>query len=561
MAIVRIVNAAQAAEGAEPLDVALIVVTLVGGLALFLLGLDRMTYSLKLVAGHRMRSVLGRLTHNRFAGALTGAGVTAVIQSSSVTTVMVVGFITSGLLTVPQAVGVIMGANVGTTVTAQIIAFEATRYALAIVAAGFVLSFFPKRDDLRAYGNLLVGLGLVFYGMVVMGDAVEPLQTSEWFIDFLGRMDAPLLGIAAGIVFTALIQASAATAGVVIVLAGRGLLSLEAGIAIIMGANVGTAVTALLAAIGKPRAATRAAVIHTLYNLAGVVLWLPFLPQLADLVTRIGGSPAREVANAHTIFNVANLVVFIGFTTQIARLSERLVPDRPAESEALVRAKYLNSELLHTPTLALDRARLELLRMAHRVRTMLTDVHPAILDGSGVDILAVEHQDDEVDALHGQVVAYLGKISKTQLSEASTEELVGLLSATNDLEAIGDIIETNMVQLGLTRIEHDLVISTHTRRVLADFHDTVLEAFDLAVEALTDKHQEAARRVVEMKRTVNRLEADAQAHEAQRLVAPEPRRVDTYRFEVDVISNLKRVFYFSRRIARAAIPPGERTGV
>jgi phosphate:Na+ symporter len=192
---------------------------------------------------------------------------------------------------------------------------------------------------------------------------------------------------------------------------------------------------------------------------------------------------------------------------------------------------------------------------------MLTDIHPAILDGSGVEILAVERQDDEVDALHGQIVAYLGKISKTPLSETSTEELVGLLSATNDLEAIGDIIETNMAQLGLTRVEHDLVISSHTRRVLAGFHDTVLEGFDLAVEALTDKHAESARRVVEMKRTVNRLEADAHAHEAERLVAPEPRRVDTYRFEVDVISNLKRVFYFSRRIARAAIPPEERTGV
>ena len=359
--------------------------TLVGGLALFLYGLDRLTQSLRLVAGDRMRGALQRMTGNRFAGVATGAGITAVIQSSTATTVLVVSFISGGLLTFQQSLGVIMGANIGTTITTQIIALDIGRYALILVAGGFGVSFLGRGEDRRAQGTLLMGMGLVFFGMSLMADAMYPLRDQPGFVSAMSHMDNAWLAVAAGAAFTALVQASAATNGVVIVLAGQGIISLEAGLALVIGANIGTSVTALLAAAGKPRPAVRAAVAHTLFNVVGAMIWVFLIGVLAGAVTAIGGTTGRQVANAHTIFNLANTALFIGFTGQIARLVERLVPDT-GEEERPLEARYLDYSLLSTPTLALDRARLELLRMANRIMVMLERALPAVLDGDRHDL-------------------------------------------------------------------------------------------------------------------------------------------------------------------------------
>lgn len=556
-----VLGTAETVEASAEIDLFLVLAGLFGGLAIFLLGMDRMTEALKLIAGERMRDILARLTSNRIMGLLTGAVVTAVIQSSSVTTVLVVGFISSGLMTFVQSIGVIIGANIGTTITAQIIAFKITSYALVGVAVGFGFSFFSKQPLRQAQGTALMGLGLVFFGMSVMGDAMAPLRSSATFIDTMARLENPLFGIFVGMVFTALVQSSSATTGIVIVLAQQGLITLETGIALILGANVGTSITALLAAIGKPREAMRAAVGHTLFNVGGVVIWLPFLGLLASTVAGLGGGTAREVANAHTFFNVANALIFIGFVPQFAALVERLVPDRPEAEERVIRIKYLDRELLRTPSLAIDRARLELLRMADRVRTMLATVLPEILDGTRWSLAEVEAMDDEVDALHGHIVKYLGEISGQRLSPRSTAELIGVMEAANDLEAIGDVIETNLVQLGLARIEHGLSVSDSTRTVLSDFHGAIAEALDLAMLALTQKNADAARRVGKMKSEINSMERAASAHQVERLMAEAPDRVATYRLEIDVIANLKRIYYFAKRIAREAVPAEERAEI
>ena len=244
-----------------------------------------------------------------------------------------------------------------------------------------------------------------------------------------------------------------------------------------------------------------------------------------------------------------------------ARLIERLVPDSPEEEGRTVRVRYLDRTLLRTPSLALDRARLELLRMADRVRSMLADILPAILHGTRWTLLEIEERDDEVDSLHRQIITYLGEISQTRLSERETEELIGLMEATNDLEAIGDLIETNLVALGLARAEQGLTVSPETTQVLSEFHATIVEALDLAMLALTQKNEGAARRVSKMKREVNSLERAATAHQAERLVADEPDRVANYRLEVDVISTLKRIYYFTKRIARVSVPHEEKASM
>ncbi len=536
-----------------------LIVGVVGGLALFLFGMDRMTESLRVILGDRARRLLGRLTANRVSGLLTGAGITAIVQSSSVTIVLVVGFITAGLMTFLQSIPVILGANVGTTITAQIVAFEVSSLALVFVAVGFLVATVARRESHRAEGSALLGLGLVFLGMVVMSESMEPLRSYEPFIDAMAALDNLALGIAVAAAFTALVQSSSATIAIVIVLAGQGLISLEAGIALMLGSNIGTTATGLLAAIGKPRDAQRAAVAQLLFNVIGVLMWVPAVSLLADAVSAIGGGAPREIANAHTIFNVTNALIFLPFVSPFARVVSTLVPER--RPTGALAPRYIDPGLVRTPSLALAKARLELVRMASRVQSMLLSVLPAMLDGDIDELAEVEALDDEVDALHGLILDYLGKVSRQPLTESSSAELVDLLEATNALEAIGDIIETNLVGLGRHRIQSAVVVSPETRSLIEAYHRSVVEAFGLALIAVTQRDEVAARRVVGMKDDVRQVELEALQRQNERLIVSAPNRIATYRFEVDVMANLKRIFYFTRRIGRVAVPDIEQAGL
>ena len=544
-----------AAAVGSTIDWFIVVSGFFGGLAVFLFGMDTMTEALRVAAGVRARHALAKLTSNRFSGALSGAGITAIVQSSSVTTVLIVGFISSGVMTLGQAIPVVLGANVGTTITAQVVAFSVSRYALLLVAIGYGIVFFGRTEKHSTQGNLILGLGLIFFGMSVMGLAMDPLRAYEPFIDLMVAMDNTLLALLVGLAFTALVQSSSATTGIVIVLAGEGLISAEAGIAMVLGANVGTSVTAQLAALGKPPEPVRAAVVHTLFNVIGAVLWLPFVGMLADMVASIGGPQARQIANAHTIFNVVNTAVFLLFVTQLERLVTWIVPDRP--EDAPIRLKHLDDSLLHTPTIALERARLELLRMTNRVQRMLSDVLPAVLDGPAEALDAVAELDDEVDQLHGQIIMYLGRVGQRSLSAASTDELMDLMEATNNLEAIGDLIETNLVSLGRHRLADGFEVSDESRRLIEDFHADVGLSLDLAVAALVEGSADEARSVSAMKAEMDGKAQVIAEHNAQRLVAAEQNRVELYRFETDVIANLRRIYYFAKRTARVAIPTTE----
>lgn len=545
------------------LSPAALLMGLLGGLALFLYGLDRLSEALKAVAGSKMKVILTRLTSNRFLGVMTGAFITAVVQSSSVTTVLVVGFITAGLMTMVQSIGVIMGANIGSTVTAQIIAFQVTQYALILVALGVALAFVGKRERVKQWGTVILGLGLVFFGMGIMGDAMSPLRGFQPFLDVMARMEAPLLGIVVGMAFTALVQSSAATTGIVIVMAGQGFITLPAGIALAFGANIGTCVTALMAAMGKPREALRAAMVHVLFNILGVLIWLAFIDELAALVVwltppavgvygldKLAAETPRQIANAHTIFNVANTLIFVGFAGVFARVVTYLVPDLPEDRDAF-RVKYLDPELLTTPSLALDRARLEILNMGDQARSMMVAALPAVLTGTRESLSQVSAMDNAVDTLHGHIVTYLGRVSQEGLTEDQSGEFIKLLAAANDLESIGDVIETNLVSLGLQRIDSGVLVSPETTGVIQEFHAATLRALDLALQAVTQKNPTAAAHVIRMKEEITRLADSAAVHEARRLVAEEPNRLHTYTLEVDVLENLKRIYYFCKRMARS----------
>jgi len=540
---------------------------LLGGLALFLFGMEQMADALKAVAGERMKIILAKLTTNRFMGAATGAFVTAIIQSSSVTTVLVVGFITAGLMSMAQSIGVIMGANIGTTITAQIVAFKVTKFALLMVAAGFGMLFFSKQEKIKQYGGMLMGLGLVFFGMSVMSEAMSPLRSYQPFLDLMTRMENPLIGILVAAAFTGLIQSSSATTGIVIVMATQGFITLEAGIALAFGANIGTCVTAMLAAIGKPREAVRAAVVHVLFNVFGVLVWVGFIPQLAEFVTslspahpglsgtdKLAAEAPRQIANAHTVFNIANTLIFIGFTSQFARLVQKLVPDKPVEEIITAQPKYLDEALLDTPSLALDRARLEIGHMGDRVKDMLQDIMTAIINGNRTMLKNIARIDDDVDILHGHIVTYLGQISQKALTEEQTRVLVDLMAAANDLENIGDIIETDMVYLGNEGIDNEVSISEETRAVLRKLHDIVSITAELAIDAVIEDDLRAAQEVISMKADISRLMESAAMHETKRLVAEEPNRLAAYTLEMDLIEKLKRIYYFAKRMAKTVEP-------
>jgi len=551
---------------APELELLPLAVGLFGGLGLFLFGLELMTTALKAVAGDGLRTLLARLTVNPLTGVATGALVTAVIQSSSVTTVLVVSFISSGLMSLSQSVGVILGANIGTTVTAQIVAFKVTKLALAMVAAGFGLTVIARRQSLRHHGSGILGLGLVFLGMTVMGEAVVPLRDYPPFLASMIRMEHPLLGILAGAAFTALIQSSSATSGVVIAMASQGLITLPAGIALILGANVGTCITVMFASIGKPREAVRAGVVHVLFNLIGVLLWLGFIPQLAQWVTtlspslpglagadRLAAETPRQIANAHTLFNLVNALVFLPFASLLARSVEMLVPDRPVAQEELIRARYLERGFLSTPALALQQARREIARLGEHVERMLAAILPAMLVGSRASLDAVEQMDQPIDQLYDHIVEYLGEISALKLSDESTAELMHLIGVANSVESVGDVVETDLASRGRHRLDRQVQISPQTRKLIEDFHSMSAQALHDALVAVRERDLELARRVVAMKPAIQKLADGATRHVVDRLRADESRRLPSFAVETDMIEDLRRIFYFAKRIAHSVI--------
>ena len=340
--------------GEFPLDLDMLI-GVFGGLGLFLYGMQTLSDGLQKVAGDRLRRLLEVLTRNPLTGVIMGTVVTAILQSSSATTVMIVGFVNAGLMTLRQAAGVIMGANVGTTVTAQIIALDLSEAALPATALGVLLIMFSKNKRTRYVGQALVGFGLLFLGMTTMSTSMKPLADMQWFTDLTARFaQNPFLGVLAGIGLTGIVQSSSATIGILQGLAREGAISLQAALPVLFGDNIGTTVTALLASIGTSLAARRAAVMHTLFNVIGTIIFLIIFPLVVPIVLRSSTGVVQQIANAHTGFNVANTLIQLPFIGVLVLLVTRLIP---GETEIPSRPHYLDRRFLHSPAVALQQAR------------------------------------------------------------------------------------------------------------------------------------------------------------------------------------------------------------
>jgi len=545
---------------------------LFGGLALFLGGLQLLSEGMKKAAGQALKTVLAKLTTNRFTGALTGAFVTGILNSSTVTTLLVVGFISAGFMTLTQSVGVIMGANIGSTVTAQLLAFNLSAYSLGPVAIGFFMMFSAKREKVKYYGMMIMGLGLVFYGMGLMSSGMTPLRTYEPFLAILKGLENPLAGIAAGALFTAIVQSSAATVGIAIAMASEGLLALPAGIALALGANIGTAATTAFMGIlsSKSAEATRASVVHVAFNVIGTLIWLPVIWLLVDLsvwvspaspelqgAARAAAEVPRQIANANTLFNVLNTVLFIGFTGWFAKLAERVVPDRALPPGVIVQTQYLDDGALEAPSVALQAVRLELGRVGEITLGMLRDVGPALRDRDLDRIEDIARRDDEVDILEAEIFRYLGRIRVGHMTERESAEMQQLMVATDNLENLADVIETDMVALARKLVNIKSVTQGETRTILIELYESTLKSVGLAVQAIRDNDQRAAESVMIMKDTIRDQSERLLERKATRLVAADdPDYLTLVRMQMSFVDQMRRIYTLAKRIAKVVLPPG-----
>ena len=446
---------------------------LLGGLGLFLYGMKIMSEGLQKVAGDRMRKILAALTTNRLVGTLVGLSVTAIIQSSSATTVMVVGFVNAGLMSLMQGIGVVLGANIGTTITGQMLAFNITQYALPVIGIGVGLKLFANKKGKVYFGEVLLGFGLLFFGLAIMKEAFEPIKGSEEFRNFFLLIgDRHLLGVLIGLVVTMVVQSSSATMGITMALASSGLLTYEAAVALILGENIGTTITANLAAIGTNIAARRTAMAHFLFNFIGVGYMLIFFPfflkfissitpgdadfviqtqqQVAAFGGNLGDKPfiARHIANTHTMFNIINTLIFLPLIGVLAKLTTMIIRGSDAEME--FHLKYIDNRVLNTPPIALGQARAETKRMAQVSLEMLEETLKFLEDGDEKRIPGLEKKEEVVDLLQKEITDFLVALSQQSIAQETSRDLASMMHMVNDLERVGDHCE-NLWTLGLKK--------------------------------------------------------------------------------------------------------------
>ena len=424
------------------------VLGLLGGLALFLYGMQMMSAGLEAAAGNRMKRILEKLTANRFLGVLVGAGITAAIQSSSATTVMVVGFVNSGMMTLRQAVWIIMGANIGTTVTGLLIALDVGALAPLLAFVGVALVVFLKKPILHHWGQIIAGLGVLFLGMGMMSDAMAPLRESEFFINLMTQMSNPLLGILVGMVFTAIIQSSSASVGILQTLASSGLIGLHSAAFILFGQNIGTCITAVLASIGTSRNAKRTTIIHLLFNVIGTVIFttICILTPLTDLFeSLLPTSPAGQIAALHTTFNITTTLLLLPFGTQLAKIAERILPDRASDNVNQRRLLYIKpvdhtheQHRIGTSAIAINGISRELNRMAEIAENNVRESFLTVLDGTPKRLPAVEDTEETIDFLNKEISSYISSVIVYETNEADSARISAFFKISGNLERIGD---------------------------------------------------------------------------------------------------------------------------
>jgi len=514
--------------------------SLFGGILLLLYGIKLLNDGLQHAAGTKIRSLLRSLTSNRFEAVGGGAFITGLIQSSSATSVMLVGFVSAGLMSFRQTLAVILGADIGTTLTVQLFAFHIYDYAVLLIGIGLSLSFFTKKMMFKNLGQGLLGFGFVFLSLKIMVGAMTPLSNNELFRQvFIALTGTPFIGIMLSAALTGLMQSSAATIGMALVLAESGLIPLHASIYIVLGANIGTCATALLASLRSPAEARRVAWAHVLFKVCGVLLFLPFVGLFQQLV--LGTSPdlARQIANVHTLFNVIMAMFFLPLIGVVERIITRLVPEQ--SKDKTFSPLYLDDHVLGTPSLALGQATREALRESDIVREMLVDAVKVFQSDDQSLITNLKKKDDFVDILDRQIRLYLTRLSSSAITESQSRRSVVVLEVSRNLEIIGDIIDNNIMRLAVKRIDNGITFSQEGMNQIVAFHRRILENFDTAIAAFTSNDRELAERVFKNKEDLGNMGRElVQAH-LDRLRKGFRESIETSHIHLDLIGHLGRI--------------------
>ncbi|MDU6247366.1 MAG: Na/Pi symporter [Paeniclostridium sordellii] len=466
-----------------------IVISLIGGLGLFLYGMNLMGNGLQKSAGEKLKNIIGLLTSNIFMGVLVGTLVTGVIQSSSATTVMVVGFVNAGIMTLNQAIGVIMGANIGTTVTAQLVSFNLEELAPIALGIGIILFLFSKKPKIKNIAEILIGFGILFTGMEFMKDAVKPLAEYQGFRDaliYFGKHQ--ILGILAGFAITGIVQSSSASMGMLIALSTQGLLPITSALPILYGDNIGTCVTSLISSIGANINAKRAAVMHLTFNIIGTLLFMIILNKpIVALVNRLDPNDvARQIANAHTLFNVINVIILIPFAKVIVNIAMKIVPEKESEIDEK-ETKYLDERILETPTIAVGNVKNEIIRMGNKSKLSLESSIESFMSQDMNKVNKTMELEHIINNLQKSILNYLLKLSKRPLDDNEREIIDLMFNTVNDIERIGDHAE-NIAELSKEYIDDKLSLSSQGKEEIKDMYRKafICDAYFTSTNALTE---------------------------------------------------------------------------
>ncbi|MBG0763329.1 MAG: Na/Pi cotransporter family protein [Tissierellales bacterium] len=528
-----------------------IAIGVIGGLSLFIFGMTYMGNALQKTAGSKLKQILAALTNKRIMGVFVGAVVTMIVQSSSATTVMTVGFVNAGLMNLNQAIGVIMGANIGTTVTAQLVAFKLTDAAPLIIGAGMVLYLIGKKKKTKDVAEIFIGFGILFLGMALMKEAIEPLEESQIFIDILSNFNNPLIGILAGFGITALLQSSSATTGLLLAVAGSGLITVEMAFPIIFGQNIGTCVTAMISSIGANKTARRAAVMHLLFNLIGTAIFLIVLRKpvesLVFMITPTGIE--RQIANAHTLFNVINVAIMYPFANQIVKASKRIIrgEDLPKEGQL----KYIDNRLIATPSIALTQASKEVLSMGKLVEKQFVTAEDALLNGDESLALEVFEMEKRINDLNRGILEFLVKVNKASLTNAEKDIVSTIMNVINDIERVGDHAD-NIGELAIYNVENEVGFSEKAKSELKEMFDLAHDMYKTSLLSFKTANYEIGLEVLKKENLLNKMEKEHRSNHIDRLneniCLPQSGIIF-----LDCISNLERIGDHSTNVAQLII--------
>ena len=532
-----------------------IAIGIMGGLGLFLYGMNLMGDGLQKSAGSKLKRIIELLTSNVIMGVLVGMVVTMVIQSSSATTVMVVGFVNAGIMSLTQAIGVIMGANIGTTITAQLVSLDVDFLAPVALGIGIVIYLFSNKQKHKNIAEILIGFGILFTGMDFMKEAVKPLAGYQGFTDMLLSFGHhPILGVLMGFAITAIVQSSSASMGMLIALASQGLIPITAALPILYGENIGTCVTSLISSIGASRNARRAAIMHLTFNVLGSMIFMFILSKpIVAIVTAIDPTDAaRQIANAHTLFNVINVIVLLPFNKLIVKLAMKLVPESKEEQDDDSKVvKFIDDRMIETPSIALSNTVKETLRMGEKAKESLSAAMDGIMNKSNEKIELSFKKEKLINELQKSLLNYLLKLSKASLDDDSREVVDGLFNTINDIERIGDHAE-NIAELAKDIVDLEISFSDVGIGELKDMYNKVVSTYTYALEAMRTSNVELACKVIKMEEQVDMMEKSCRANHMNRLNSSSC-SIESGVIYLDIISNLERVSDHAVNIAQQVI--------